>query len=64
MRQHDGPQGHYDKGNKSDRERQTHDLSYIKSKNNKNKLIDTENRLVVIRDGGWRTGEMCEILFF
>ena len=32
-----------------------------KNKQNKNKLIETENRAVVIRaEGGWRVGEMDE----
>ena len=34
---------------------------YVESENkNKNKLIDTENRLVVARGREWRVGEMGE----
>ena len=54
--------GHYTKLNKSDRERQVvYDLCYMwKSKKTKikqqTKLIDTENRLVVIRNVGGEGG--------
>ena len=53
----DGPGGYYAKWNKSDRERQIpHDFTYMwnlenktNNKQNKNRLIDTENGLVVDR---------------
>ena len=32
----------------------------LKNKQTKNKLIDTENRLVVARDGMWEMGKMDE----
>ena len=54
-------------GNKSDEEEQIpYDFTYMwnlknKTKQNKNKLIDTENRLLVTRrEGGWGEGEMGE----
>ena len=32
----------------------------LKKKQNKTELIETENRLVVARGGGWKVGEMGE----
>ena len=52
----DGPTGYYAQRNKSVRERQIlYDFTYMWNLNNKTKLIDTENRLVVARgEGGWK----------
>ena len=51
--------------NKSNRERQIpYDLTYmwnVKKQTNKHKLIDTENKLVVARSGGWELGKMGEV---
>ena len=59
----DGAWTHSAKWNKTDEERQIpYNLSYMeyKKKKNKNKLIDSENRLLVTRregvEGGWDEG--------
>ena len=60
----DGPIGHYAKWNKSDREIQTlYDFTYMwnpknrtneYTKQNRNRLIDTENKMVVNKEEGNR----------
>ena len=49
------PRGYYAKWNKSDRERQIfYDSTYMGNLENKaERLIDTENKVVVARDGVW-----------
>ena len=59
----DEPWAPYVKWNESDRQRLIlYDLPYIQTlkRKEKNKLIDTENRLVVARSVGQGLGEMCE----
>ena len=55
MKSYGRPRGYYAKWNKSDRERQIfYDSTYMGNLENKaERLIDTENKVVVARDGVW-----------
>ena len=56
----DGSWGHYAKRNKSDKERQILSGLTYNVESRKTELIETENRLVVARGGGWGLGEKGE----